>query len=86
MRQTNSAGVWGFIFACLAVCFGWMPYVGGIFWLLGAILSCVGLGSYPRVLAWIGFIISFFWIAVWLFVGFIAGSFAAFTLYPYYLW
>lgn len=86
MNNTNSAGLWGFIFALLAVCFGWLPYVGGIFWVLGAILSCVGLSYRPRALAWTGFIISFFWIAIWLIIGCTIGTLTAFTLYPFFLW
>ena len=79
-------GTIGFIFACLAVCFGWLPYAGGLFWLLGAVFSCIGLCYRPRTFAWIGFIISFFWVILWLVMGLTLGTLAALTLFPYYIW
>ena len=68
----NTSGILGFVFACLAVVFGWLPYLGGIFWILGAILSCVGLGNRKTGWAWAGFIIF--------------SSFVYFTLWPYLIW
>ena len=82
----NTSGILGFVFACLAVVFGWLPYLGGIFWILGAILSCVGLGNRKSGWAWAGFIISFAWLIVYVVLGFIFSSFVYFTLWPYLIW
>lgn len=84
--KNNFSGLWGFIFACLAAVFFWLPYAGGIFWVLGALLSTIGLANRPNTLAWAGFIISFFWIILYIIFGILLGSFFAFTLYPYYMW
>ena len=61
-------------------------YLGGIFWILGAILSCVGLGNRKTGWAWAGFIISFAWLIVYVVLGFIFSSFVYFTLWPYLIW
>lgn len=86
MARTNISGVWGFIFALFAFLFGRLPYVGGLLWIIGTVLSCVGLSYRPRGFAWAGFWLSFLWIALWIIAICTIGEFTAFTLYPYYIW
>lgn len=82
----NNAGTAGLIFACMALCFGWVPFLGGFLWLLGVLFSLVGLLRRPRAAAWAGLAISFSWIIAFVVIGVMFNTFAAFTLYPYYLW
>lgn len=82
----NSAGVAGFIFACMAVCFGWVPFLGGFLWLLGVVFSLAGLANDHRTMAWAGLAVSFGWIIAFFILGLLFNTFAALTLYPYYLW
>lgn len=63
-RETNSIGTAGFVLALLAIFVGWFPIIGWLIWLLGAVLSTVGLFRRPRGLAVAGFIISFIWFFV----------------------
>lgn len=85
--QRNTAGALGFIFAMFALLAAWVPYVGGIFWVLGAILSCVGLSNpAPRGLAWAGLVISGLWIVAFLAIGCTIGTLAAFCIWPYWIW
>ena len=50
--SSNSIGAIGFIFACLGAVFCWLPILGGLFWLIGAVFSCIGLGYRNNGLAW----------------------------------
>lgn len=85
-RNYNSVGAWGFIFACLGAVFCWLPYFGGLFWLIGAVLSCIGL-CYPRNgLAWWGFWISLLWIVCYFCFGINYGTYNYLTVYPLYIW
>ena len=59
VHKGNGCGTAGFVLALLGLFLGWIPYFGWIMWLLGAILSFVGLFKAPRGLAIAGFIISF---------------------------
>jgi len=59
MHKTNGCGTAGFVLALLGFFLGWIPYIGWILWLLGFILSFVGLFRVPRGLAIAGFVISF---------------------------
>jgi hypothetical protein len=57
--EKNSLGLAGFVLALIAVFLGWVPGLGWILWLVGAILSIVGLFRKPKGLAIAGTIISF---------------------------
>lgn len=85
-NSTNTAGILGFLFSMLAACFFWIPYLGGILWVIGAILSCVGLSGKNNLYAWVGFVVSFSWILLYFLFGIIFGTFASFTLYPLIWW
>lgn len=84
MENTNLGriGLLGFIFSLLAACTFWLPYVGGILWIIGAILSCVGLGGRRSLYAWVGFTISVTWLLLYLLFGIIYSTFPSFTVYP----
>lgn len=88
MANTNldRAGVCGFVFALLAACFFWVPYVGGILWIIGAILSCVGLGGKRSLYAWVGFVISVSWLLLYFLFGVINATFMSFAIYPLVWW
>lgn len=54
----NGVGVAGFVLSVLALLFSWAPVAGWLIWLLGFILSLVGMFRRPRGLAVAGFILS----------------------------
>lgn len=83
---SNSIGTVGFIFAVLGAAFFWLPFLGGLFWLIGAVLSCIGLGYRGNTLAWCGFWISFIWIICYFVTGLLFSTFSYFTVYPLYMW
>jgi len=57
-RQSNGCGIAGFVLALIALFLGAIPVVGWILWILGLVLSFVGLFKSPRGLAIAGLIIS----------------------------
>lgn len=57
--QKNGVGTAGFTLALIGIFTSWVPVLGWIVWLLGAILSLVGLARLPRGLAIAGTVISF---------------------------
>lgn len=57
--KSNGIGTAGFVLALLGLIFCWVPIVGWILWLIGIILSFVGIFKSPRGLAIAGLIISF---------------------------
>lgn len=86
-NSTNSTmGILGLTFACLGAVFFWLPVIGGIFWLLGAIFSCIGISGRGSSAAWWGFYISFAWILCYLVFGLMFGTYSYFTLYPLVFW
>lgn len=85
-NDNNPIGTIGFIFACLGVAFCWLPFLGGLFWLIGMVLSCIGIGYSSNAYAWCGFWISISWIIFYIILGLIFGTFTYFTLYPLYTW
>lgn len=56
--KSNGVGVAGFVLSILALLFSWAPVAGWLIWVVGFILSCVGMFRQPRGLAVAGFIIS----------------------------
>lgn len=84
--RNNIAGGIGFLFACLAMLLCWIPFVGGILWTIGAILSCIGIGLPRPALAWAGFSLSFIWIMGYFIFGLVFGTLSYFTIYPYTIW
>ena len=73
-QQKNGLGLAGFILALIALFLDWIPLIGWVLWLLGAIFSIIGLFKQPRGFAIAGFVISFFGLIILLVV---LGVFAA---------
>ncbi len=71
-RSSNGVGTTGFVFAIIALVIGWIPLfgqiLGGICWLIGAILSLIGVFKRPRGLAIAGLVISFLGLIILLFI------------------
>ncbi len=75
VKKSNGVGVAGFVMALIAIFLGWVPVLGWILWVLGLILSFVGLFKKPRGLAIAGLVISLIEIILLLFVfGAIGGA------------
>jgi len=78
-KKSNGVGTAGFVLALIAVFLGWVPVLGWIIWLLGLILSFVGVFKHPKGLAIAGLVISLIGIILLLTVfGTILGGAAAF--------
>jgi len=78
-KKSNGVGTAGFVLALIAVFLGWIPVLGWIIWLLGLILSFVGVFKQPKGLAIAGLVISLIGIILLLTVfGAILGGAAAF--------
>ena len=56
--KSNGIGTAGFVFALLALFFGWIPVLGWIMWFLGLLFSFIGIFKSPRGLSIVGLIIS----------------------------
>lgn len=54
----NGVGIAGFVLALIAIFLGWVPVLGWIIWVLGLILSFVGVFKKPRGMAIAGLVIS----------------------------
>ena len=79
VRQSNPVGTAGFVLAIIAVFLGWVPFLGWILWLLGLVLSFVGVLKQPKGLAIAGLVISLIGIILLITVfGAILGGAAAF--------
>tara|TARA_B110000483_G_scaffold184918_1_gene218731 strand:+ start:185 stop:487 length:303 start_codon:yes stop_codon:yes gene_type:complete len=57
-NKSNGIGTAGFVLALIALFLGWVPILGWIIWLLGLILSLVGVFKTPKGLSIAGLIIS----------------------------
>ena len=57
--KKNGVGTAGFILALLGLILCWIPVLNWILWLLGLILSLVGVFRQPRGLSIAGLVISF---------------------------
>ncbi|MDO9253955.1 MAG: hypothetical protein Q7U54_00480 [Bacteroidales bacterium] len=78
-KKSNGVGTAGFVLALIAVFLGWVPVLGWVIWLLGLILSFVGVFKQPKGLAIAGLVISLIGIILLLTVfGALLGGAAAF--------
>lgn len=78
-KSSNGIGTAGLVFAIIGLFVGWIPVLGWIVWFFGALFSFIGLFKSPRGCAIAGFIISFIWLIVFVFVIGSIGSLAAFS-------
>lgn len=58
VNPTNGLGTAGFVLALLAVIFCWVPGLDWVLWILGLVLSLVGVFRQPRGLAIAGLVLS----------------------------
>ncbi len=54
----NAVGIAGFVLALVALVFSWVPVLNWILWIVGLILSAIGVFKVPRGLAIAGLVIS----------------------------
>lgn len=76
-KKSNGVGTAGFVLALIALFFGWIPILGWILWLVGMILSFIGVFKKPRGLSIAGLIISFIGVILIVFVFALLGIAAA---------
>lgn len=57
-KRSNGIGTAGFILALLGVIFSWIPILNWILWIIGLILSFVGVFKKPKGLAIAGLCLS----------------------------
>lgn len=55
---SNGCGTAGFVLALIGLFVSWIPVLGWIIWLLGLILSAVGMKKQPKGLATAGLVLS----------------------------
>lgn len=78
-KKSNGVGTAGFVLALIALFLGWVPVLGWIVWVLGLILSFVGVFKKPKGMAIAGLVISLIGIILLLTVfGALLGGAAAF--------
>jgi hypothetical protein len=85
-KMSNTVGTAGFVLALLGVIFSWVPVLGWILWVLGLILSCVGLAQgkngKPKGLAIAGLVLSLIGIVLLIVVvGSLGAMFGAMMLF-----
>ncbi|WP_428743497.1 hypothetical protein [Tenacibaculum sp.] len=59
-KQSNGAGIAGFVLSIIGMLFSWFPIFGWLIWASGLILSLIGIFEKPRGLAIAGLVISLF--------------------------
>ncbi|MDR1090313.1 MAG: hypothetical protein LBL79_04480 [Prevotella sp.] len=57
-KKSNGIGTAGFVLAIIALFLSWVPVLGWILWILGLILSFVGVFRQPKGLSIAGLVIS----------------------------
>lgn len=74
--KSNGLGTAGFITSLLGLLLSWVPILGRILWLVGALLSLIGVFKSPRGLAISGLILSFITLGIgMLFIELIGSAF-----------
>ena len=75
-NKSNGLGTAGFITSLLGLLLSWVPVLGWILWLVGALLSLIGVFKSPRGLAITGIILSLITLGIgMLFVELISSAF-----------
>jgi hypothetical protein len=67
-NQSNGIGIAGFVLSVIAIFVGWIPFLGWFVWLLGLILSFIGIFKAPKGFAIAGLIISLIGIVLLIFL------------------
>ena len=67
-KSTNGIGTAGFVMSLIAIFLGWIPVIGWIIWILGLVLSFVGIFKKPKGMAIAGLVISLIGIIMLVFV------------------
>ena len=67
-NKSNGIGTAGFVLSLIALFLGWVPVFGWLIWLLGFILSFIGIFKNPKGLSIAGLIISFIGVILLVFV------------------
>lgn len=57
-QSSNGIGTAGFVISLVTLLLGWIPVFGWVLWVIGLILSAVGMTKKPRGLAIAGLVIS----------------------------
>lgn len=78
--KTNGIGIAGFIISLIGLFVSWIPFFGWSIWLVGLVLSFIGLFRAPRGLAIAGLVISF--ICVIILILFVSAIFVASEMNP----
>ena len=77
-QRSNGLGIAGFVLALIAVFVSWIPILGWIIWILGAVFSIIGIfKGPPRGLAIAGTILSFIDLILLVFVASAIGGMLA---------
>ena len=58
VNKSNGVGTAGFVIALICACLSWVPGVNVFLWIVGLLLSFIGMFNQPRGLAIAGFLIS----------------------------
>ncbi|MDR1561672.1 MAG: TMEM43 family protein [Dysgonamonadaceae bacterium] len=67
--KSNGVGTAGFVLALITVFICWIPFLSWILWILGLVLSFVGVFKQPNGLAIAGLVISLIWLILFISVG-----------------
>ena len=78
VAQKNPLGTAGFVLALIDLFLGWVPFLGWLLWILGAVFSVIGIFKRPKGLAIAGTIISFIGLIIILVI---AGGIASLSLF-----
>jgi len=65
---SNGIGIAGFVLSIMAIFIGWVPFIGWVVWLLGLVLSFIGIFKAPKGFAIAGLIISLIGIILLIFL------------------
>ncbi|KIC63359.1 hypothetical protein RM51_06675 [Chryseobacterium taiwanense] len=65
---SNGIGIAGFVMSVIAIFVGWIPFLGWFVWVLGLILSFIGIFKTPKGFAIAGLIISLIGIVFFIFL------------------
>lgn len=79
--QRNALGTAGFVLALVALFLSWIPFLGWILWLLGAVLSVIGIFRAPKGLAIAGTVISFIGLILLIIIGGTIGGLVGLSMF-----